>query len=274
MLATIVSGALSAVVAALIAWTVSRRFPNHGKAFAGISAITFVLLTSLSHQLVVPQVRAWEIRKAADAALDENPFLRTLAERHPEIRGQFSGMMAEAIRGGGGQDAVNRHALEFGRKLVEPYFSKYAPQASDASLVRYVTVMVAVLDDLGGRDPQGCFTLLFGAGGEGAATAVSVSPEHKHEMSLAMAEVVASAINAPSPETGAAQGDALITMVTERMGQRHGQAIVNSLASLANPADPGIDRAGACNATREMYREALRLPPPEAGTLLRFLFAP
>lgn len=58
------------------------------------------------------------------------------------------------------------------------------------------------------------------------------------------------------------------------LAERHGQEILAHLGTLANPADPDIDRAGACPATREMYRETLALPPGDTGAPLRFLFAP
>jgi hypothetical protein len=274
MLIAVLSALACGLAAALIAWAVTRGAPQRRKTFATVSGVAFVILASLSHTLVVPQVRAWQIRRTSDRVLMDNPLLRTLSEKHPEIRDMFAALMVEAVRRGNTRGEVNQQALAFGRKLVEPYFSRYAPQASDAALARYVGVMVEVLDDLGGRDPEGCFRLLFGQGGEGTAAAVSVSPGHKQEMSEAMAEVVRSAIESPVPPADPAAAEALIVTVTGRMAERHGPGILASLESLANPAAPGVDHAGACKATREMYREALRLPAADGGTLLRFLFTP
>ena len=274
MLLSIVSGALCAGVAALAARIAARRFENRGRAFAALSAGGFVVLASLSQGLVVPQVRAWQVRQASYRAIGTSRFLDTLAARHPEIREKFAAMMADAVRQGATAEEISARAVEFGRDLAGPYFGKYAPQASDASLIRYVTVMVAALDDLASRDPQGCFGLLFGQGTQGGSAASGVSPEQKQEMSEAMAEVVESAIASPAPAPEPARADALIRKVTGRMAERHGEAILAHLGSLANPADPGIDRAGACLATREMYRETLALPSGDAGALLRFLFAP
>jgi hypothetical protein len=274
MLLSVLSFALCAGISALIAALASRRFDNRGRAFAVLSAGGFVLLAALSQGLVVPSVRAWQMRQAAWHALGENRFLATLAGRHPEIRERFAAMMADAVRRGATPAEISARALEFGRDLAGPYFGRYAPQASDASLLRYVTVMVAALDDLGARDPEGCFGLLFGRGTQGSAAAAAISPAHKEEMADAMADVVRSAIDAPLPPTEPVRADALIAAVTGSMARHHGQEILVHLGSLANPSDPGIDRAGACLATREMYREALALPSADAGALLRYLFAP
>jgi hypothetical protein len=274
MLLDALNGLACGAVAALIAWAAARGARNRRKTFATVSGVTFVVLASLSHALVVPQVRGWQIRRTSDQVLDENAFLKTLSDRHPEIREMFAALMVEAVRPGSTREEVNARSLAFGRRLVEPYFSRYAPRASDAALARYVGVMVAVLDDLAGRDPDGCFRLLFGQGTQGAAAAISVSPAHRQEMSAAMVEVVESALHAPAAPADPAAAEALIATVTGRMAERHGPGILASLESLANPAAPGVDHAGACNATREMYREALRLPAADSGTLLRFLFTP
>jgi len=85
-----------------------------------------------------------------------------------------------------------------------------------------------------------------------------------------MAEVVESPINDPQSPPEASEAQALIQDLVRRLGERHGQDYIASLALLVNPMDPKLDRADVC--TVEMYKEALKLSDPPRGKLLRHMF--
>src|SRR5437867_3091030 len=107
--------------------------------------IAFTVLNASSRALVMPHIRAWEMRTEARKLLHENRAFSLVVSEHPEVGQQFEAMMVEVARSGGSADLARARGLEWGRNVLGPYFSQYAPRASDESLTSYVSTLVRVL---------------------------------------------------------------------------------------------------------------------------------
>jgi hypothetical protein len=86
-----------------------------------------------------------------------------------------------------------------------------------------------------------------------------------------MAKVVESAKTKPQIPPGASEAEELTRDLIQRLTERHGESFVASLALLAKPLDPKVDRVQACTAITEMYREIRTMSEPARGKLLRHL---
>ncbi|HKQ97081.1 MAG TPA: hypothetical protein VJV75_04325 [Candidatus Polarisedimenticolia bacterium] len=265
--------ALSGALAALIAHVLVRNRKEKRNLYVIVLVVGFIVLNGAGRAIVMPHIRVWEARSSAKQVLRDNRAFALLTAEHPEVGTKFEEMLVAAVRRGDSPDQVRVLAVRLGREIVGPYFGQYAPRASDAALAQYATTLIELLEGIGAKDKRGCYALLFGAGSEGADYLPSMTPEQQKRMSDALADVVESAIKAPQKAPESAEAEALTQDLIQRLAQHHGQEFIASLALLANPMDPKVDRAEVCSVVTRMYQEVVGLPDPQRGNLLRHLLA-
>jgi hypothetical protein len=257
-----VCGALAGALASLIVRDASERRGLHLAVMVGF----FVMLNGAARSTVLPEIRAWQARSAAQELMSENRALELLVREHPELGDQFEGMLVRVVSSGASRDEARKQGMEWGRSTLAPYLERYSRRASEESLSSYTETMIEVLETMGSRDPDACYGILFGAG-----PLTSPTDAQGHRLSDAMAAVIESALEDPQREVAPGEGDRLIEDLVARLQGRHGDAFVEELQLLARPMDRDVDRAVVCATTLEMYREVMRMPDGRRGRTLRHL---
>ena len=88
-----------------------------------------------------------------------------------------------------------------------------------------------------------------------------------------MADVIESALSEPNKIIDRQGAEQILDTMLSSMVNKHGEKIVASLAVLAQPHAPDVDRKDVCEAATTLYGAALLLHKGERELLLRYLFA-
>ena len=217
MLWSVLLAGLCGGLAGLVARLVVRDVKNSRGRYAVVLAATFVLFNSASRALVLPHIRAWQARSEARQYLAHDPLWSLLAKQHPEVGDQFTEMMVGLARKGASAKEAKAQGFALGRSMLPSYFAKYAGRASSASLVEYVSVMVAVLQELQKKSPEACYYFLFGQGTEGGSTLADLSPEHQERMTTSLTHVLESALRDPAAAPDQSEGNRLMMGLIQRL---------------------------------------------------------
>jgi hypothetical protein len=147
-------------------------------------------------------------------------------------------------------------------------------RASDESLLEFGTLSLRVLDDLGSRADDSCFSYVYGTPATQARVARDVlSKTWAPEFLAVSALVVESALKNPAIPSAGAAAQELLDPLLVRLAEKHGEGFLNTLKTLENPSGPLISHSEVCFALRELFREALALPSPTRASVLRALFS-
>jgi hypothetical protein len=257
-----VCGALAGALASLIVRDASERRGLHLAVMVGL----FVMLNGAARSTVLPEIRAWQARSAAQELMSENRALELLVREHPELGDQFEGMLVRVVSSGASRDEARKQGMAWGRSTIAPYVARYSRRASAESLSAYTATMIEILETLAARDAQACYGILFGAG-----SVTPPSDAQSRRLVDAMAALIESALSDPQQEVSPGEGDRLLEDLVARLQARHGDAFIADLQLLARPLERGVDRAAVCTATLEMYREVMTMPEARRGRLLRHM---
>jgi hypothetical protein len=267
-----VAAGVSGALAVLLAMATVRDRGERRTAFTLVTVAAFILLNGAARTWVLPEICAWQGRSVVRAFLSENRGLALLVRDHPEIGTELETMVGELMREGASADEARAAGVTWGRTHLAPYLGRYGARASDPALSDYLSGLVEILQVVEQSGKTACYGLLFGDSAE-AERIVGIDPSREEKLARAMSAMVESAVDTPVPAPAPAEQRALMADLVHRLVARHGESIAASLALVANPTAPGVDRERVCFATTEFYREILRSPEPERGKLLRSLFS-
>jgi hypothetical protein len=266
-----VSGALAALVASALV----RDRGQHKTSYAIVFALVFAGLNGMAQRVITPELRAWDARRSAAGILSQNRLLRTLSERHPELRESFADMVSDLARTGSSGADARAAGVNWGRTKVGELLPQYLPVASDVALVQFTEANVEAIEVFTGRSDPLCFAWLRGEATPIAGEASAIPEAVLDHMSNAMAVVIESA---PAPNQTHLD-DAVATVDMQRVAAtvaiNHGSDTLGRMAALGDP-NPRLDdkqKLEVCKAAATLYKEVLTFPEPHRSGLLRHLLS-
>lgn len=266
-----VSGAL----AALVALALVRDRAQHKGAYAIVFAVAFAGLNGLAQRMITPDLRAWEARRSADEILSQNRLLRTLAERHPELRESFGAMVEDLARSGSSSADARAAGADWGRTKVGELLPRYLPVASDQALVQFTEANVEAIETFTGRSDPLCFDWLRGDSTSVSKDASVIPASVLDHMSNAMAVVIESAPAPNQTHLDDAVANVDMQRVAATVALQHGSETLGRMAALgdANPRLDDTQKLEVCKAAATLYKEVLTFPEPHRSGLLRHLLS-
>ncbi|HET9473622.1 MAG TPA: hypothetical protein VFO82_06995 [Steroidobacteraceae bacterium] len=212
--------------------------------------------------IIVAAVGAWWYeRYRAQAALLEQPVYRVL-QKHERML--FEDLVNEyrLYR----RDEVSRgQFINFANAEISLVATRALAHASQDSLLALVGDMVATAKTLQTVKGDACFRYWFPKVDGPPDVAQLVDARAQARTLELMGEVIRSAAESPvplpAPEGVKENLAAIINATYEQFG--------TDAQMLAHAEDPRADRAKVCTITISLYERILRLPPREAGELIR-----
>jgi hypothetical protein len=224
--------------------------------------VCFVALFTLGHAALMPHARAWKQERDVEALLAGEPLFAAVLADEPELREPLRAVLLNAFRGGQGGEAV-----QVGQRLLSPRLWLYVPRASDAAALRLGQALVATLEGLQERDPEQCYRFLFPAV---AGPPRGGAADLDDRLLSALRAAVASARDGSAEPLDRKAAAKQLEAVFDHLRDEHG----SDIDVLKNAQAPGADRSRVCAIRIALYSEAVALPPPAAGQVLRHVLGP
>ncbi|HXE90839.1 MAG TPA: hypothetical protein VNK82_07750 [Terriglobales bacterium] len=256
-LAAIVVSGIGAGLAAALALLVVRR-PDQNKWL--FSAIVFLGMFGF-RGLVMPHVRAWQIDRETQKALQGLRFYRALKESDPETYARIQRKVRDGLALGESPDIVASRVSP----IVSEVLPKYLVRTSNGAAVRFLEATNRAISEV---DEGSCFALLLPkkAGGNQRALQ-AVKTETQAELLDAMAEVIETAIQSPQPPPDQVRGEKLMGQVLERLPTE-----AASDFQVWNQSEfSAADQRTVCRTGRLLLSQILLLPRDDGGMLTRHL---
>lgn len=218
--------------------------------FAGLAAI------------IVVAVGAWwyEIYRAQTALL-EQPVYRVLKEHE---RALFDDLVKEYqvyLR----DESSREKFINFANGEISLAATHSLAHASQESVLALVADMVTTAKKLQAAPDNGCYRYWFPqVDGPPDVAKLIDAQSQAHTLDL-MGEVIRSAAENPMPLPDPEKVKVNLTGVINATYGQYGA----DAQMLANAADPRADRTKVCTITISVYERILRLPPDQAGDLIR-----
>jgi hypothetical protein len=231
MLWAVLLGGVSGAIGAGIASLLIRDRTRHRTAHVIVWAATFAVLTGLGRMYVLPEIRVWEARRAAEQFTNENPVFLAIAARHPEVRTRFSELLADLARRNVSDAEARAAGIAFGQSTIAQYLKEFMATASDDALASFTAVLTDILDDLAARDVDACFAYMFS---RPMPPGFAISPADEKRANDAMAEVVHSSSGPRGPVDEARVKTAMQTLLG-RLESEHGRDVIATLGNAAHP---------------------------------------
>ena len=258
---SIAAAALAGALAGLVAALVRRKSKLNPAVVALAFVLCFALFSLLAKEFVVPRVREWR----TEQALLEIPVYQLVKEGDPATYEKLKSAMASLVRRGESREQI----VSALRSVFVPTIPKYIPIASDASIVRYMEVMVEEMQMLLAKDASLCYQFLFPQPNIFLDLSRYLSSDLQKADMDALADVIRSAIKSPQARPDGKVGQELLGKIAKDMAVEHGEDV----ALLRKAQEPTADKAKVCALTVSLYQKAIALPSQENGVLLRYLLA-
>jgi hypothetical protein len=250
-------GALGALLGALIGGALSR-----GRESRTPFTVCVVLGALVGGQFIGPRLYKWNEVRTAEATLLEKRAFRVLKKYEPAA---YAKVLAEYKLAVNDESRLS-HFTGTVMTEVGDVVSRRMATASDDALLPF---MQEIIEKLRRLQPNGdsCFRFLFPQVSGAPDPTLLVEKGSEDHMLEELANLISSSAEDPGrPATQEQIQNRLVPIVTDLQAQ-YGDA----LAMLSNPAGPRVDRAKVCSMTISLYDRILRLPPFEAGSLMRGL---
>lgn len=257
----ILVGAGAGVVAVLISAGIMKLLgkPN-SKGANVLHIIVFAAALALGREIVEPRIQAQRV----EAALLDMPIYRALQQHEPEA---YKKVLATIERG-----VVNKVPMEqmwaATRPVVGEVTGRRLPHATDEVLVRFGEHIVSATTLLYSKGGNACFSYLSPAPGEALDFTVLLGNDVAQQELNLVAEAVVSAAGKTRPAVTEAETARDIEVVIGKLLSKYSQ---QDLATLQNQHSPSVDKRKYCQMITDLYKEAIALPPPQNGRLVRYL---
>jgi hypothetical protein len=248
-------GAAAGVSAFLIARAVASPKRHRRLHYAVLGILMLAALTARP-AVVEPLQRTHEI----NGLLNDNPLFKLVLADNPALKEPVRNALSKAA-----EDGSMAEAFKAGYNLLSPVLPKYLSRASDASVLEFTNGFTSFLRNVAAEDPNRCYQYLFP---NAAGTPSPNAKENTDALMTAALHVVESAHEKPvTPDVNA--GKILIQAEQARLIERFG----NDLTLLQHPDAQNVDRAKVVTMVLGLYSDILALPPADAATALRSMFA-
>lgn len=261
--AVLISSATALLWLALIIVLVKRR--KLGKV-AGAALLILPLMAGnlYYYRVVVPQQQQTLRAAMAGQALATKPVWRTVRVQQPTLYLQASDELQRSLKAG----VAEQQAFDQLRPLAADLLNRRVNSATDADLIRYMTVSLQEMTLLRQKDPDLCFRFLFPQIHGGINLGEHLPRKVVDEEMQAMDTLL---VNSLGPERTA----------DTQNGRSHLQTVVHKLydtwgsdlQNLNSPAEPGVNEGQLCDMTVDLYRSVLALPDKDAASVLRIILS-
>ncbi|HKI12365.1 MAG TPA: hypothetical protein VKA02_09640 [Candidatus Acidoferrum sp.] len=257
--AAAIAGALAALIAQI---AVGFRKERRGL-YVVICMILFFCLKFASITYVEPRIRTWEAKREIKVL----PFYRELSIYDPETYQKVESIVIEGLHDGVNQQKISQRVGD----VLLTTLPKHIQKASDESVVAFVEVSLASLDELDRANPDACYSYLYPHEfGEPGMAEKYLSPQSEDKTLQVLDDVILSAIKKPQAEPDAKKADALLRPVIANLAHKYG----SDVSLMEGTAHDASERKKVCEMDADLYRQILTLPPAEASAVVRYLLSP
>jgi hypothetical protein len=239
-------------IALFAAMRLVRSNDRNGQLLVGIGA--FIVHNLVGRSVVKPY--------ADEAKRMENPLYRAAKAHDPELYNEFKNIEAT-------NDLQMLLAVQ---KRTAALIAKYAPHASDESLIRFMKLSVEQMEILSRQTKDGGFGAMFPQAGKFDMAAISsqFTEEKVKALVQALAEIIDSGANGAVKSYDEGRAERLLAQVSDHVVQRYGSH-VNMLASPSTISEGA--RPNAASIVTATYREVLNLPPDQSALVIRHMLS-
>lgn len=262
-----VAYAILTLLGLLVGWFVSTlmrgRDGSRGVGAIAAGVVAFGAVAGFGQAFVIPQLQARQQAAQIEGVLRKNVAFDALARHDPLAFANFVNPLKKATREGARQPEVVALATSMLTSLVR----QRVAQASDASALRFMGGYAELVTEVQKKDMIACYRMMRPQPGQNAALEKFISPELLEKQTQAMAEVIRSASSAPQLVPTDADVQPLIPPLLAELARLYGRDVALAVQAPRSTAD----QERICQIEASFLRLALRLPPPDASRLVRYL---
>lgn len=251
-------------IAAMVGRLLFGKDGENRTAQVAVVLVTFVGLTAISHQWVLPKIKTYRAKAEVTAALQGVPALASLEKYAPQTYQQIARSMIAAIEKGSSPKEAGMAVRVQIQNLIEARL----PHASDAAMISYMRVMHAEIGELQSKKNGTCYRFLFPQASAGLDIATHISKDLQNRDMATLDELIKTS-NGKRPKPADEQVLPQLQPVMMALHEKYGA----SMAMIENPTAPGVDKEKVCSITYDMYQKILALPEAQAAVTLRWMLA-
>lgn len=254
-------GAGAGVTAVLISAGIMRLLGRSNSKGANILYIVvFALALAGGREFVEPRIQAQRV----ESALLDMPIYRALQQHelkaYEQIRSAIENTIASKL--------PQEHMWTVTRPLIAEVATRRLPHASDEVLVKFGTHIVSTTTLLHAKGGNVCFSYINPTPGEALDFAALLGREVAEQELNLIADLVNSAAGKKRAAVTEAEATPDVEAVIGKLLSKYSQ---QDLAALQSPNSADVDKRKYCQVIGDLYKEAIALPAPRNGQLLRYL---
>ena len=260
---SIALAAASGGLAALLATAIFGKKGTNKAGYKITLVVAFIALHSISKQFILPKINAYYSHYKLESTLTEIPLYQTIKEVSPDTYNNIFELISYAKDNGYSE----QQATVLARSEISKLVSKRLPNASDDSLINYMSVMVTEIDALQSLQNGVCYNLLFPSNSNGFSPKKNFSSELQQKDLEALNQVIISSNisrNVPSEDDVWPFFEPVIASLYSKHGE--------DTALLDRQAQNLDEKQKVCQITKDLYTDILNLPPHQAAMTLRWMF--
>ncbi|MFQ5846581.1 MAG: hypothetical protein ACE5IQ_02790 [Candidatus Methylomirabilales bacterium] len=256
-----IAGALGAGIALLVVrHPKERRLP-----YVLVLVFSFAIVNTLFRVYLLPYVHVWQYEAAIERQLQGVAAYREIQQSDPQTYAKIRTIVRDALRKGQPADVVAGRI----RAVITALVAKYIPQASDASVVDFATVMVREIQELTRISPTLCYQFLFPQRYGAPDLTKHLAAKTLQDDLAALAGLIRTATNNPQRRPDASQSQTLLETAYAQVYTEYG----DDVQLLNSPHDPSVDKEKVCTIIAALYTQVLNMPKKDSGMVLRYMFS-
>ncbi|CFR13712.1 topoisomerase IV subunit A subunit [Yersinia frederiksenii] len=257
----LVSGGVAAVLG-----IVTTTLRNRNK-LSTISAILWFIIPIVIGNIIYYQynnpnwLRGNE-RTQIEQSLESFPVFQTLKQQEPALYTQLIDNFIKSKNAGHSEQQL----IDEMKQSVAELTVQRIQRASDENVIDYMKIILEELRyyQANNRSEKLCFKALFPQVSGGVNT-TKVLPRELLDRDLDSVNRLFESSTGEVIKPKNQEYESKLNIVIEQMQQQYG----DDLHMFSNPASADVDREKICDMAIDMYSEILKLPPNEAGAILR-----
>ena len=221
------------------------------------------LLLVVGAVLLMPRLRDWQARHAADEQLQAQPVYQVLSRHEPAVYER----VLEKFRDANRQTVSRAEFVNFANFELSAAGTRRLAHASDAAVNALLSDMIANARVLARQPGDECFRFLFPHVAGPPDVARHIDERAQARTLGLLAEVIRSSAESPVPlpEPQAVQDK--LAGVVNAIYEQYG----TDAQMVAHVEDPRIDRAKVCTITLSLYERIMAWPPADSSALIRVM---
>ncbi|HHL2559455.1 TPA: DNA gyrase [Yersinia enterocolitica] len=205
-------------------------------------------------------------RAQIERSFEGYPVFQTLKQQEPALYTQLIDNFIQSKKEG----HSDQQLIDEMRRSVAELTVQRIQRAPDENVIDYMTVILEELRyyQANHHSEHLCFKALFPQVSGGVNTA-KVLPKELLMRDLDSINRLFKASSGGVIKTDNQEHENKLNIIVAQMQQQYG----DDLQMFSNPASPDVDRAKICDMSIDMYSQILKLPPDDAGAVLRSMLS-